>query len=157
MGRAHSAAAGGVTPGRAGPAIGVRQAASRFLTFSRARLVALAAAGLVAASGSLAGCTDRSSPDGPLRVTTSPAGADTRLSLHAAPHLKINARVAPALELADHSVIRFGAARLSPDSAYFAEPPSALLAGRHETVHGTLRASVCDVGVQVCRSIAVKI
>ena len=132
MGRAHSRAAGG------------------------ARLLALAPVGLVAALGVLAGCTDQPRTDAPLRVTISPAGADTRLSLHAAPNLEINARVAPALELADHSVVRFGAARLSPDSAYFAEPPSALLAGRHETVHGTLRASVCEVGAQVCRSLTVE-
>ena len=95
-----------MTPGRSGQAIGVRQAASRLIVLSRTRLVALAAAGLVTISGGIAGCADRSGPDALLRVTTAPAGADTRLSLHAAPHLKINARVAPALELTDHSVIR---------------------------------------------------
>jgi hypothetical protein len=146
-----------VTPGRAGQASGVRQGASRLIVLSRTGLVALAVAGLVTISGGVAGCADRSGPDGLLRVTAAPAGADTRLSLHAAPHLKINARVAPALELTDHSVIRFGAARLSADSAYFAEPPSALLAGRHETVHGTVRASVCEEGARVCRSLTVKI
>jgi hypothetical protein len=146
-----------MTPGRSGQAIGVRQAASRLIVLSRTRLVALAAAGLVTISGGIAGCADRSGPDALLRVTTAPAGADTRLSLHAAPHLEINARVAPALELPDHSVVRFGAARLSADSAYFAEPPSALLTGRHETVHGTVRASVCEVGARVCRSLTVQI
>ena len=140
MGRAHSRAAGGVTSAR-----------------SRAHLAALTAAALLVTSGTIAGCTDSSRPDALLRVTTSPAGADTRLSLHAAPQLEINARVAPALELPNHSVVRFGAARLTADSAYFAEPPSALLAGRHETVHGTVRASVCEVGERVCRSLTLKI
>jgi len=121
------------------------------------RLVALAAVGLLAATGGLTGCTDRSSPESPLRITISSAGAYTRLTLHAAPQLKFNARVAPALELADRTVVRFGAGRLSADSAYFAEPPSALVPGRHEAVHGTLRVSVCEAGAQVCRSLTVKL
>ncbi|HKT61401.1 MAG TPA: hypothetical protein VJQ46_15205 [Gemmatimonadales bacterium] len=120
-------------------------------------LLALAAVGLAAASGSLAGCSGTSRDEAPLRVAAAPAGADTRLTLHAAPNLKINARVVPALELTDRSVVRFGAGRLTADSAYFAEPPSALLTGRHDAVHGTLRASVCEVGAQVCRSLVVEI
>ena len=121
------------------------------------RLLALAATGLVAVSGSLAGCAPRPRGESPLRVTTSPAGPDTRLTLYAASHLEINARVAPALELRNHTVIRFRSDRLTADSAYFAGPPSALLVGRHDEVHGTLRASVCEVGARVCRSLVVEI
>ena len=95
--------------------------------------------------------------DASLRVTTSAAGPDTRLTLHAGPHLKINARLAPALETTDGAVLRFAADRLTPDSAYFAEPPTAVLPGRHEQVHGTLHASVCEVDEQVCRSITVEL
>lgn len=123
---------------------------------SRTRLAALAI-GLGAATGSLATCAAPSRADAPLRVTTSSAGPDTRLTLVAAPHLKLNARVAPALELGDHAVVRFGTGRLTPDSSYFAEPPSALLPGRHPEVHGILRASVCEAGARVCRMLTVKI
>jgi hypothetical protein len=73
-----------------------------------------------------------------LRVATAPAGADTRLILHAEPGLKINARLAPALELADGTVLRFDAAERTADSAYFVTPPTARLPGRHHEVHGTL-------------------
>ena len=94
----------------------------------------------------------------PLRVTASVAGEETRFVLEAGPHLKINARLAPALELdRGGGVVRFDARRLTPDSAYFAEPPVAMLRGRHERVHGTLRASVCREDEAVCRSVMVRI
>jgi hypothetical protein len=94
----------------------------------------------------------------PIRVTTRAELAGTRLVLEAGPHLKINARLAPALELdGGGTVVRFTARRLTPDSAYFAEPPSATLPGRHPAVHGTLRASVCRDDEQVCRSVRVRI
>src|SRR5689334_17276984 len=93
-----------------------------------------------------------------LRVRATAAGPDTRLVLEAAPHLKINARLAPALELdGGGPVLRFAAGRLTPDLAYFAEPPSATLAGRHTRVHGTLHASVCRDDEAVCRSVSMRI
>jgi hypothetical protein len=92
----------------------------------------------------------------PFRLTTSAAGADTRLTLLAAPGYKVNARLAPALELPDGTVLRFDAARTA-DSAYFAEPAHALLAGRHAQVHGTLRASVCRQDELVCRSLTLEL
>ena len=88
-----------------------------------------------------------------LRLATSPAGPDTRLTLHAQPGIQINARLAPALELADGTVLRFAGTERTADSAYFTAPPTARLAGRHARVHGTLRASVCRADEQVCRSI----
>ena len=94
---------------------------------------------------------------GPFHLIAAAAGRDTRVTLVAEPGLKLNARIAPALELPDGSILRFGAARLTADSAYFAEPPSAVLAGRHERVHGTLRASVCREDEQVCRSLRVEL
>jgi hypothetical protein len=105
--------------------------------------------------GGIVGCDQPPRAEAPLHLTTSVAGPDTRVTLHADPHLKINARLAPALELAGGSVIRFSAAKLTADSAYFAEPPSALLAGHHDRVHGTLHASVCGVDEQVCRTVTV--
>jgi hypothetical protein len=107
--------------------------------------------------GVAAGCRQARRAEAPLHLTTSAAGSDTRLTLHAGPRLKINARLAPALELPGGSVLRFSGPRLTPDSAYFVEPPSALLAGRHSRVHGTLHVSVCGVDEQICRSVTVKL
>jgi hypothetical protein len=97
------------------------------------------------------------SPGGPppLRVEATPSNRDTRLTLIPQAGLKISARLAPALELADGTVLRFSSPALTPDSAYFAEPPSTILSGRHLQVHGELRASVCDTGASVCRSVLV--
>jgi hypothetical protein len=112
------------------------------------------AAALLAAA---AACSAAPRSDALLHVTTAASGPDTRLTLHAAPHLKVNARVAPALELGNGSVLRFRTGRRTADSSYFAEPPSTMLPGRHETVHGTLRASVCRDDEQICRSLSVEI
>jgi hypothetical protein len=112
---------------------------------------------LVAAIGIASACSRPPVESGPLQVTTAPSGPDTRLTLHAGPHLKINARLAPALELGDGTVLRFRASLLTADSAYYAEPPSAVLPGRHAQMHGTLRASVCRDDEQVCRAVRVQI
>ena len=112
---------------------------------------------LLLLSAAALGCRSSPPTDAPLRLTTSTAGHDTRVILHAGPHLKINARLAPALELPGGTVLRFAADRLTPDSAYFAESPSALLAGRHDRVHGTLHASVCRDDEQVCRSLTLEL
>jgi hypothetical protein len=112
---------------------------------------------LVTAMGLASACTRPRVEPSPLQITTAPSGPDTRLILHANPHLKINARLAPALELRDGTVLRFGAALLTADSSYYAEPPSAVLTGRHARVHGTLRASVCRDDEQVCRAVRVVI
>lgn len=97
-----------------------------------------------------------SSPAGPLRLEASRAGGGTRLELSATPGVKINARLKPALELTDGTVLRFDSP-LTPDSAYFADPPATLMDGRHPQVHGTLRASVCDAHQTVCRAITQKL
>ena len=100
---------------------------------------------------------DRSSIRAGLHLEITPAGADTRLSLLAAPGYRINARVKPALELPDGSVLRFDTPHVTSDSAYFAEPPAALLSGRPGRVGGTLRASVCEPGQQVCRVLTLEL
>lgn len=102
-----------------------------------------------------AACGVTPKPTSGLQVETTPAGNDTRMTLLAAPGLKVSARLKPALELGDGRVFRFDSPRLTPDSAYFAEPPSVLVPGRHARVHGKVRASVCDPGKTVCRTLAV--
>jgi hypothetical protein len=164
MGRADPGAAGGVktappvtlsapkdqpthaSEGRAP----LPQETRSFVALRIARVVSLLAAATLA-------CSTRSEVPDPLHLTTSRAGADTRVTIHAALGLKINARLAPALELPDGSVLRFTADRLTPDSAYFAESPTAILPGRHDQVHGTLRASVCREDEQVCRGLRLEI
>jgi hypothetical protein len=103
------------------------------------------------------GCDPSPRPDAPLYLSVAPQGPDTRVTLHAVPHLKINARLAPALELAGGTVLRFTASHLTPDSAYFTEPPSALVPGRHDRPHGTLHASVCRDDERVCRSVTLEL
>jgi hypothetical protein len=119
---------------------------------SRRNVAALWAAGLIVAAAGV-GCGRTSDVPAPLHVTLAADGRDTRVTLYAASHLKINARLAPALETSGGTVLRFAGDHLTPDSAYFAEPPSAVLPGHHDQVHGTLRASVCEEGEQVCRSV----
>jgi len=104
-----------------------------------------------------AACNPSAIQSGPLQVTTAPSGPDTRFTLHAAPHFKINARLVPVLELADGTLLRFRIGLRTADSAYYAEPPGAVLPGRHARVHGTLRASVCRDDERVCRAVRVEI
>ena len=122
----------------------------------RSRRLALYAGALVGA----AGCGARPpAPPPVLRVAASANGSATRLTLLAAPRLRINARLAPALELPDGAALRFDGPRTA-DSAYFAAPPTAELPGSRAgggAVHGRLRASVCRDDEQVCRSIALEL
>ncbi len=113
--------------------------------------------GLIAAVALLSSCAAPTVKPGPLSLTTTAAGPDTRVTLVAGPGVKVNARLAPALELADGTVLRFDAASRTADSAYFAEPTTARLSGRRASVHGTLRASVCRDDEQVCRTITLEL
>jgi hypothetical protein len=105
----------------------------------------------------LACCASPSPSPDLLRLRATPDGRDTRVTVVAAPGLEINARLAPALELPNGTVVRFVTGRRSADSAYFAEPPSARLPGRHERVHGTLRASVCRDDERVCHTLSLQL
>ena len=96
-------------------------------------------------------------PYATIHLETAPAGPDTRVSLVAAPGVKLNARLKPALELDNGTVIRFDSPKLTPDSAYYTEPPVALVAGHDPRLKGTLRASVCGVHEQVCRSVTIQL
>ena len=71
--------------------------------------------------------------------------------LVAAPGVRINARLKPALELDDGTVVRFDSPQVTPDSAYFAAPPTA--APPRGARRGTLRVSVCQSGEAICRSL----
>src|SRR2546422_3982246 len=77
------------------------------------------------------------------------------LRLVAAPGVRINARLKPALELDDGTVLRFDSPRVTPDSAYFAAAPTA--APPEDVRRGTLRVSVCPSGEGICRSLEIAV
>lgn len=108
---------------------------------------------------SVIACDRRLPPHSELSLRLTPQGDSLQLALVPAPGMEVNARLPPALELDDGAVVRFQASRLTPDSAYFAEPPVAWLptpAGR-QPVTGTLRASVCSAGERVCRPVVLRV
>jgi hypothetical protein len=85
---------------------------------------------------------------GPQPLVALEAGPPLRLV--AAPGVRINARLKPALELDDGTVLRFDSPRVTSDSAYFAAAPTAV-APRSGSRYGTLRLSVCPAGERLCR------
>ena len=92
-----------------------------------------------------------------LRVVSEHSADGVTLSLVAAPGIRINARVKPALELPDGTVLRFDSPRQTSDSAYFTSPPTTLLPARQSHPEGTLRASVCGADELVCRSVVLRL
>jgi hypothetical protein len=96
-------------------------------------------------------------PAHPVEVRVEPGAASTRLRLLPTPGWRINARLPPAFEQADGSVVRLSADSVSADSAYYLEPPAATLPGANRKLRGTLRASVCADGEQVCRPYVVQL
>jgi len=91
-----------------------------------------------------------------LQISHTADGDGTRLALVASHGIRINARLKPALELADGTVLRFDSPRLTADSAYFAEPPSTIVRMPWKDVHGTLRASICG-GDAACRPLVLEL
>jgi hypothetical protein len=89
----------------------------------------------------------------PFRVdqVRGPSGLELTLVASAGAH--INARLRPALELPDGSVLRFQGAGVTSDSAYFTSAPA--VAVPWGVQRALLRASVCPAGQQMCRSYAV--
>jgi hypothetical protein len=98
----------------------------------------------------LLACACARSPAPLMRVQRQPTATGTRLVLVGAPGARINARLAPALERRDGSLLRFSGDSLTPDSIYFTTPPRLDVAG---AVSGVIRASVCPEGEKVCRRV----
>jgi len=103
---------------------------------------------LVLATLAIAAC------HGPPPLVALEAGPPLRLV--AAPGVRINARLKPALELDDGSVLRFDSPRVTPDSAYFAAAPT-VAAPPSGSRHGTLRLSVCPAGDRLCRLVVMAV
>jgi hypothetical protein len=104
----------------------------------------------------LLACSRRPDPAAPLSVKYSPAGDSTRITLLPSAGIRINARLKPALELPDGTALRFDSPRLTADSAYFAEPPSAFVAGPRKDVRGRIRASICG-DEPACRGVVLEL
>jgi hypothetical protein len=109
----------------------------------------------VALAGSA--CRQGTGPASLLHVVSEHSAGITTLTLVAAPGIRINARVKPALELPDGTVLRFDSPHQTPDSSYFTRPPTSSMAGAHRRAEGTLRASVCAVDELVCRSVVLQL
>ena len=103
------------------------------------------------------GCRPGTEPPPVLRVVSERSAGITTLTLVAAPGIRINARVKPALELPDGAVLRFDSPHQTPDSAYFTRPPTSSLPGKWRRAEGTLRASVCEADELVCRSVVLRL
>lgn len=88
-----------------------------------------------------------------LRVERTPMAEGVRLRLVPVGGARINARLAPVLELPDGGVVSFAGGELTPDSAYFTTPPEAI-AGAPAV--GIIRASICPAGEGVCRVVVVR-
>ena len=97
-----------------------------------------------------------------LTVTREPRGDVVLLRLLPARGARINARLKPALERPDGTILRFDSPLITPDSSYFTAPPELLVKetgdGRRETgpASGVVRASVCPQGEDVCRIVEVR-
>jgi len=92
-----------------------------------------------------------------LRVNAEPITGGRRLTLVAAPGAQINARVKPALELANGTVLRFDSPHVTADSAYFTDAPTVLAPIGTKLAGAVLRASVCPAGERVCRMVTLAI
>ncbi len=103
---------------------------------------------LVLATLAIAAC------HGPPPLVALEAGPPLRLV--AAPGVRINARLKPALELDDGTVLRFDSPRVTSDSAYFAAAPT-VAAPLSSSRRGTLRLSVCPAGERLCRLVVMAV
>ena len=115
----------------------------------------LLAALAVALVGS--GCRSGAGSAPLLRVVSERSAGVTTLTLVPAPGIRVNARVKPALELTDGTVLRFDSPHQTPDSSFFTRPPTLSLPGERRRAEGTLRASVCEADELVCRSVVLRL
>ena len=111
----------------------------------------------LAALGLLLSCNPPPPAGQSLWLTREPAPGGVRLLLLAEPGARISAEYTPTLTLEDGIVVRFDTTALSPDSAYFAAPPSATLARPPAQAHGLLKASVCHRNEAVCRLVKLEV
>ena len=100
------------------------------------------------------GCGPRVTP--PVRLVASSHGGRAILAALPAADVRINARVAPAIELRGGSVLRLTQGRMTSDSAYFAEPPWAVRP-QNGRIRGLMRISYCRTDEALCRAVALPV
>lgn len=83
-------------------------------------------------------------------------GSGQRLSVVADPDFKINARLPPALDLPDSTILRFRSDSVDADSAYFTAPPTAFFNGGTPP-HGKLHVGICRKNQTVCNVVTLRI
>lgn len=96
-------------------------------------------------------------PAVPFRLAVERGGPVSRFRLIGRPGARINARLKPALELPDGTVLRFDSPHVTGDTAYFVDAPMVAATLEEDAHAGLLRASVCPAGEQVCRSFALAV
>ncbi len=96
-------------------------------------------------------------PSPAIHLETARVEGGTRLTLVVPDSLKVNARLVPALELTNGTVVRLDQGARTADSAYFLTPPTALVSFPADAIHGTLRIGVCRKGEQVCEQREVRL
>jgi hypothetical protein len=117
------------------------------------RLRAALACGVVLVSGCGTQGRRHGTPSQFVSVAVSGQGEQRLAHLNAAPGVRINARLRPALEFRDGTVITFEGEESATDSGYFAGSPRAAI-GSTRAHTATLRASVCPAAQRVCLSVA---
>lgn len=96
-------------------------------------------------------------PAVPFRLAVERGGPVSRFRLIGRPGARINARLKPALELPDRTVLRFDSPHVTGDTAYFVDAPMVAATLGEDAHSGLLRASVCPAGEKVCRSFALAV
>jgi hypothetical protein len=94
--------------------------------------------------------------ESPISVETTPLPDGTRLTIVPRDGYRISARAAPALELADGSIMLFDAPGRTALAAYFDSLPRLETSRPHDDLHGTVRASVCETTNDYCRVVEVE-
>ena len=100
-----------------------------------------------------AGC---SSPPPMISVEVHNTATGHHLTLVPAQGARINAKVRPAFERADGSVLYFDALGTTPDSTYYTAEPFLDLSDP-ETPRGLVRVGVCPAGERVCRVVVLRL
>jgi len=111
------------------------------------------AVSLFAACLFLGACASTDPESEPVSLIVTHGGERYGLRLVAAGGVRINARLKPVLELGDGAIVRLDSRSITPDSAYFAEPPVASIAVSGQRLTGTLRVSVCVENASYCQSL----
>lgn len=95
--------------------------------------------------------------EAPISVESTSLPEGTRVTIVPRDGYRISARVAPAFELSDGTVMLFDAPGRTPQSAYFDSLPRIETPRPADQLHGVVRASVCETANNYCRVVEVEL